>query len=79
MNTAHAAVRLLRDSGIVTIRPNASAKVRDPETDPDVGSELSAARTEVAGLRAQADHLSAELQKLEARLTTVAEQFGDRD
>ena len=75
VNTALAAVRLLRDRGAVSIRRNAGARVRDRSEDLDISEEMSAARTEVADLRAQAQRLTTQLSELEARLAQISERF----
>jgi DNA-binding transcriptional regulator YhcF (GntR family) len=77
VNTAMAAVRLLRDSGVVKIRTNARAQVRDRSEEVDVASELNAARTQISELRSKMQHFDEELLKLEARLNTLADWLGD--
>lgn len=72
VNTAIAAVRVLRDTGAVTIRPNAGAYVRDRSTDIDVAAELQAVRTELAGVRAEVQRAGGDLAKLEERLDHLA-------
>ena len=74
VNTALAAVRLVRDDGAVTIRRNAGAKVRDRTADTDFSAELNAARNDVVELRSTVEDLSAELAKLEARLSDLSER-----
>lgn len=76
VNTALAAVRHLRDMGVVTIRRNAGAKVRDRTEDRDIGAELDAARSEVAELRAKVRDMSTDLATLEERLGTLVDRFG---
>lgn len=79
VNTALAAVRHLRDMGVVTIRPNAGAKVRDRTEDRDIEAELSTARSEVADLRARVRDMSTDLAALEERLSTLADRFGSAE
>lgn len=74
VNTAIAAVRLVRDGGGVTIRRNAGAKVRDRSADPDFATELSEARNEVAELRATVQDMGAELERLESRLGALSDR-----
>ena len=76
VNTALAAVRLVRDDGAVTIRRNAGAKVRDRTEDADFATELSTARNEIAELRASVEDMGAELAKLEERLSALSERAG---
>lgn len=76
VNTALAAVRYLRDLGVVTIRPNAGAKVRDRAEDRDIEAELTTARSEVADLRARVRDMSTDLAALEKRLSTLVDRFG---
>lgn len=76
VNTAIAAVRLLRDGGEVTIRRNAGAKVRDRSADLDFATELNEARDEVAELRATVQDMSAELERLESRLGALSDRAG---
>jgi DNA-binding FadR family transcriptional regulator len=79
INTALAAVRLLRDRGVVTIRKNAGAVVRDPSEGVDVAAELAAARSEIADLKTEVREVSDRLGDIEQRLATVADQLGDPD
>ena len=76
VNTALAAVRLLRDAGLVTIRPNAGAQVRDRADDVDAREEIRAISSELAELRATVQRVGADLVKLEERLTDVASRSG---
>lgn len=76
VNTAIAAVRLLRDGGAVTIRRNAGAKVRDRSADPDFATELNEARDEVAELRATVQDMTADLERLENRLSALSDRMG---
>ncbi len=77
VNTALAAVRLLRDLGAVTIRPNAGATVRDRAADTDLATELTAARAVTAELRERVSVLSEELTALEARLDALVGRVSD--
>jgi DNA-binding transcriptional regulator YhcF (GntR family) len=75
VNTAMAAVRILRDRGVVTMRPNARPTVRDPAAGPvDVGAELNIIRSEVADLRSEINSAKGRLTTLEQRLVNLAEQ-----
>lgn len=74
VNTAMTAVRLLRDAGAVTIRPNAGAHVRDQSDDVDLVAEINQARTEIADLRSLAQQVSTALAKLETRFTDLADR-----
>ncbi|WP_170210252.1 GntR family transcriptional regulator [Saccharopolyspora antimicrobica] len=74
VNTAMSAVRLLRESGAVTIRPNAGARVSDQTEDVDVAEELGRARAEVGELRTQVQHVNAKLADLEERLGLLADR-----
>lgn len=79
VNTAIAAVRVLRDQGAVTIRPNAGAQVRDRSVDLDASGELHAARAELAEARADVQRLGSDLAKLEERLTGLADLLGESE
>ncbi|WP_169748020.1 GntR family transcriptional regulator [Pseudonocardia acaciae] len=72
VNTALAAVRALRDAGLVTIRPNSGAQVRGRSDDVDVGREVMAISNEVADLRATVQRVGTDLARLEERLAEVA-------
>ena len=76
VNTAIAAVRLLRDGGAVTIRRNAGAKVRDRSADPDFATELNEARDDVADLRATVQDMTSKLERLESRLSALSDRVG---
>lgn len=78
VNTAIAAVRLLRDWGLVTIRKNAGAKVRDRSSDVDVAGELRTIRDEMASLRSDITHAGSRLADLEQRVADLADT-ADRD
>ncbi|MBK0865483.1 winged helix-turn-helix transcriptional regulator [Saccharopolyspora sp. HNM0986] len=73
VNTAMAAVRLLRDRGAVTIRPNAGAQVRDRAEDVDFAAELKKVRAEVSDLRAEVRRFDTALEDLEAQIESLAE------
>jgi DNA-binding transcriptional regulator YhcF (GntR family) len=75
VNTAMAAVRLLRDAGAVTIRPNAGASVRNRSEEVDLVAEINQARSEIADLRALAQQVNSALSKLETRLTDLADRI----
>ncbi|MEV0698622.1 GntR family transcriptional regulator [Saccharopolyspora sp. NPDC050389] len=76
VNTAMHAVRLLRDSGVVTIRQHAGAKVSDRTDDVDIAEELGRARAEVSELRGKVEQVNAKLVDLEERLGSIADQVG---
>ncbi|EQD84397.1 hypothetical protein N599_20315 [Saccharopolyspora erythraea D] len=76
VNTAIAAVKLVRDAGLVTIKRHVGAQVRDRTEDVDVAGEINAVRQAVVGLRVEVDRVSAELADLEARLAMLAERSG---
>lgn len=73
VNTAMAAVRLLRDRGAVAIRPNAGAQVRDPAQDVDLAAELKKVRTEVGDLRDEVRRFDTALADLEAQIEFLTE------
>lgn len=77
VNTALAAVRLLRDAGKVTIRPNAGAQVRDPSGDIDAGTELNSAKVEIRHLRTELQKFDNRLADLEARIAVLADQVDE--
>lgn len=77
MNTAVTAVRLLRDSGIVAIRPNAGAYVLDPSEQLDVAAELARTQSELADLRESVQHVDSALSALEARLAKLTSRLDD--
>ena len=76
VNTALAAVRLLRDSGLVSIRTNAGAQVRDRTEDIDTREEIRSISTALADLRATVQRVGSDLVSLEERLTDVARRTG---
>ncbi|MEO6090651.1 MAG: winged helix-turn-helix domain-containing protein [Umezawaea sp.] len=53
VNTAMAAVRLLRDQGWIEQRPNAGAYVRDRSTDVGLEHEIRSLRLAVEGMRTE--------------------------
>ena len=79
VNTAIAAVRLLRDEGLVTVRPNASATVRDPDIQLDTEQELRALRAEVSDLGSEVRAVTANLSAIETRLNDAASRLGALD
>lgn len=74
-NTAMAAVRLLRDEGLVAARPNATGYVRDRSSDKDHTEELQALRSELADLRAEVRTAGASLSTVESRLAAAADRL----
>lgn len=74
VNTAMAAVRMLRDLGFVTIQRNASARVRDRATDVDMSAAIRAAQDEVTALRSELAHAGNRLAELEKRLGELADR-----
>lgn len=74
VNTALAAIRLLRDEGLVTIRKNAGARVRDRSSDVDVAAELRVLRDQVSALRADFSKAGDQLSELEGRLSTLVDE-----
>lgn len=80
INTAIAAVRLLRDEGLVTIRPNAGATVRDRTAgEVDLRVELRSLRAELGDLGSGVRAASANLAAIEARLNEAAARLDDLD
>lgn len=77
VNTALAAVRVLRDSGLVSIRPNAGAQVRDRTEDVDTANELRSVSTELAELRATVQRVGSDLAKVEERLANLVSRSGE--
>ncbi|MGI8308063.1 GntR family transcriptional regulator [Saccharopolyspora hattusasensis] len=74
VNTAMHAVRLLRESGVVTNRPHAGARVSDRTEDVDIAKELGRARAEVGELRDQVQRANAKLADLEERLGSIVDR-----
>lgn len=72
VNTALAAVRLLRDSGHVSIRPNTGAQVRDQAGDIDTREEIRSISSALSDLRTTVQRVGSELVSLEERLADVA-------
>jgi DNA-binding FadR family transcriptional regulator len=70
-NTAMAAVRVLRDEGLVTDRPNARAVVRDRKGQANRQHELRALRAELGDLRSQIRQAGANLAAVDDRLSEV--------
>ncbi|MEV5296477.1 GntR family transcriptional regulator [Amycolatopsis methanolica] len=78
VNTAIAAVRLLRDQGFVTIKRNAGARVRDRSADVSEGEELLAVRDDVAGLQSELAGAARRLADIEKRLTELLDRQAQR-
>jgi GntR family transcriptional regulator len=78
VNTAIAAVRLLRDQGLVTIKRNAGARVRDRSADVDEGEELVAIRDDVAALQSELAGTARQLAEVEKRLSELVERQAQR-
>lgn len=70
-NTAMAAVRILREEGLVNHRPNARASVRDPRDVTDVGEELRRLRAELMDLQGQVRQAGSSLAAVESRMSEV--------
>ena len=79
VNTAIAAVRLLRDEGLVTIRPNAGATVRDRAEVLEAAVEIRSLRAELGELGGEVRAASASLAAIEARLSDAAARLGALD
>ncbi|GAB3285079.1 hypothetical protein GCM10027563_17520 [Parasphingorhabdus pacifica] len=77
VNTALAAVRVLRDAGTVTIRPNAGAYVRDASEEVDIAAELNQARAELGELREAAQRFETNLGSLEGRIASLASRLDE--
>lgn len=75
VNTAMAAVRLLRDEGLVTSRQNAGNYVRDRAGDVDTEAELRSLRVELADLQTQVRSAGASLAAVESRIAVVADRL----
>jgi DNA-binding GntR family transcriptional regulator len=71
VNTAMAAVRILRDEGLVTSKPNAGAYVRDRADPVDTEQELRSLRAELSYLRTRVHAAGEDLTAIEGRLTEV--------
>ncbi|HEX4246608.1 MAG TPA: winged helix-turn-helix domain-containing protein [Pseudonocardia sp.] len=76
VNTTLAAVRLLRDSGLVNIRTNTGAQVRDRSEDVDTKEEIRAISTALAEARATVQRVGSDLVRLEERLADVVSRTG---
>lgn len=72
VNTATAAVKLLRDMGFVTIPPNASARVRDRSTDVDTSAALRTVAEEVSTLRSELAGTAERLAEVERTLDELS-------
>lgn len=68
VNTATAAVKLLRDMGFVTVPPNASARVRDRSEDVDTSAALRVATEQVSELRSELASATERLAEVERTL-----------
>lgn len=71
VNTAIAAVRILRDEGLVMNKPHAGAYVRDRGDPVDTRQELRSLRAELSQLRTQVRAAGADITAIEDRLTQV--------
>lgn len=71
VNTAMAAVRLLREEGLVDHRPNAGNYVRDRRAQPAAEQDLGALRAELAELQRQLRQAGVNLAAIEQRLSEV--------
>lgn len=68
VNTATAAVKLLRDMGFVTVPPNSSARVRDRSEDVDTSAALRVATEQVSELRSELASATERLAEVERTL-----------
>jgi DNA-binding transcriptional regulator YhcF (GntR family) len=75
-NTAHATVKLLRDAGAITGKPNSVARVRDRSVEIDPAEEVQAARASLADLRSELQRLDADAAKVDDRLANLADRLG---
>ncbi|RBM22007.1 hypothetical protein DI005_07945 [Prauserella sp. PE36] len=71
-NTATVAVRLLQDVGLVTIRRNAKARVRDRSADIDSSALLRATGEEVSALKVELAQAAERLAEVEKTLAELA-------
>jgi len=79
VNTAMAAVRILRDEGLVLSKPNAGAYVRDRAEPVDTEQEVRSLRAELSQLRTQVRAAGANLTAIEDRLTEVVARLSVLD
>lgn len=79
VNTAMAAVRILRDEGLITSKPNAGAYVRDRADPVDTEQELRSLRAELSYLRTRVHAAGADLTAIEDRLTEVVARLSALD
>ncbi|TDD01831.1 GntR family transcriptional regulator [Saccharopolyspora terrae] len=77
LGTAINAVKLLRDAGIVKIRPNAGAYVPEPSEQLDVVAELKRARAQLATLDETAKEMGSTIRSLETRLAEITNQLDE--
>lgn len=77
LGTAINAVKLLRDAGIVKIRPNAGAYVPDASEQMDVVAELKRTRSQLASLGEAAQEMSSTIRTLEAHLADITDQLDE--
>lgn len=77
VNTALNAIRLLRDAGLVAIRPNAGAYVLDPSEQVDVAAELTRTRADLTDLRESVQQIDSTLDALEARLAKLTSRLDE--
>ncbi|MFI5607252.1 winged helix-turn-helix domain-containing protein [Amycolatopsis sp. NPDC051903] len=73
-NTAMAAVRLLRDEGYVSIKPNSGARVLDRSAaeHTDVAAELAVMENDLSELRTSAQRLATDISTLESRVSDLS-------
>lgn len=77
VNTAIAAVRLLRDRGLVEIKGNSGARVRDRSADVDPHLEIQALRTAVEALRTDLQRAQDTVTKVSSGLDDIANRLVD--
>lgn len=74
-NTAIAAVRILREEGLVNHRPNARASVRNRQETIDTSEELRRLRVELADLQTQVRQAGVTLASVEGRISEVVSRL----
>lgn len=77
LGTVINAVKLLRDAGVVKIRPNAGAYVADPSEQLDVVAELHRTRSQLATLGEAAQEMSSTIRSLETRLAELTKHLDE--
>lgn len=77
VNTALNAIRLLRDAGLVAIRPNAGAYVLDPSEQVDLAAEITRTQADLADLRASVQQMDSSLSAMEDRLSKLVSRLDE--